>query len=103
MDWKGYDSTIPAFLIRDAFTILEGMLDFKTLDILGRKHHLSDEKAERFRNLFHWLKNYFIHTKIMLPDATCYKKHHGIPSGSLFTSLIGSIINLIVTKYLLRI
>jgi hypothetical protein len=42
----------------------------------------------------------FIHSRIILPTADVYQTHRGVPSGSAFTSIIGSIVNLILTNFI---
>jgi len=84
LDFSGFDSSVPAFLIGDAFEIL--------------RTHLELDAEET--DLFYRLTNDFIHSRIVLPDASMYQKHRGIPSGSPFTSLIGSICNLLILNYI---
>nr|UYL95499.1 MAG: putative RNA-dependent RNA polymerase [Sanmenxia Parti tick virus 1] len=83
LDFSGFDQTIPAHVIGDAFEILKTWLDMS-------------EEEERF---FYRLTYDFIHSTIVMPDGLMYQKHRGVPSGSPFTSLIGSISNLIILQY----
>lgn len=78
LDYSKYDSTISAEMIRRAFTILATWFE--------------KEKQE----LYGWetIIKYFIHTPIVMPDGHLYVgKNHGVPSGSYFTQLIDSVVN----------
>jgi hypothetical protein len=79
IDFSGFDQTVPAELIKVAFRILKTWApSFEYWDLII---------------------NYFIHTPIVMPDGFMYlDKHRGIPSGSLFTQLIGSIVNWILVR-----
>lgn len=74
LDWKGFDSSIPPFLIKQAFEIVWSTYQFETE---GHEIHM--------RKIFDYIVDYFIHTPIMLGNGDLYKKSHGIPSGSGFT------------------
>jgi len=81
LDYSKFDSSIPSFLIRQAFSILSTWFAPQDLEKYG------------------WDKivNYFIHTPIVMPDGNLYTgKKHGVPSGSYFTQLIDSIVNTIL-------
>lgn len=95
-DYKSFDKTVPAWLIRIAFDILLLGLDFTRYDQQG----VPD--AEALYKVWKYLIDYFINTPIRLCTGERYKKKAGIASGSYFTQLIGSIVNWIVTTYALR-
>lgn len=78
MDYSKYDSTVPALLIKRAFSILATWFSKENRKELG------------------WdiIVKYFIHTPIVMPDGHLYcGKNHGVPSGSYFTQMIDSIVN----------
>ena len=86
-DWSRFDSSIPAPLIRLAFKIVKGWFVRGTV------------------NETEWsgIVDYFVHTPILMPDGRVYTgKTGGIPSGSYFTGIIGSICNLLLVEYLTR-
>lgn len=81
LDYSKFDQTVPSFLIHKAFDILKTWFTEEDLVELG------------------WDKmvRYFIYTPIVMPDGNLYTgKDHGVPSGSYFTQLIDSIVNVIV-------
>jgi hypothetical protein len=75
LDWSRFDSTVPRFLIRFAFGIIKKAY------------------GAEFEGVLEMIEHYFIFTPIMMPDGRTFVKRTGIPSGSRFTALIGSIVN----------
>lgn len=86
IDYSKYDASIPKRLIELAFNVMESNISF------------TRETRKRW-NIY---KKHFIHGGILMPDGYVYfGRAHGIPSGSILTSIIGSIINSIVLTYIL--
>nr|CAH2618888.1 RNA-dependent RNA polymerase [Port Orford cedar deltapartitivirus]CAI5383888.1 RNA-dependent RNA polymerase [Port Orford cedar deltapartitivirus] len=77
-DWSSFDSSVQEWEIRFAFELLESILVFPTS---------VEEQIWRF------VIELFIYRKIACPDGTLKLKTLGIPSGSCFTNIIGSIVN----------
>jgi len=104
IDWKNFDKTIAEWLIRDAFDIVCENFDLDYFQDLSTGKKIKGKKGhkERMKNIFKYIQNQFINSKIMMPDGTVLVKKHGISSGSSFTSIIGSICNYIVIKTLLQ-
>jgi len=82
-DFSGFDARVPAFVIRSAFRILRSRFPALTR---------SDLKV------FRLIEDYFIHTPINLYGHIT-QKHRGIPSGSCFTQIIGTLCNMIICHY----
>lgn len=100
MDYSSFDQTPPPWLVRRAFDILECALDFTRIeDEDGRISNIPLRESLR-----EWkaIKNYFINTPVRMTDGIRYVKTGGVPSGSCFTNLIDSVINMIVTRYTFR-
>lgn len=78
LDFSKFDSTISQTMIRQAFRIL------------GTWFTEEDKEKYGWRTVI----EYFIHTPIVMPDGHLYTgKNHGVPSGSYFTQIIDSIVN----------
>lgn len=84
VDWSQFDASISPSLINDMFRVVRSVLD------------LTDVEDK----LFWRYVNDFIHTRIVLPDGGVYQVHRGVPSGSAFTSLIDSMVNVYCMNYL---
>ena len=78
LDFSKFDSTISATMINQAFRILSTWFSPQDLEEYGWKT----------------IVQYFITTPIVMPDGHLYTgKNHGVPSGSYFTQLIDSVVN----------
>lgn len=85
VDWSSFDASVNRFEIHAAFDILKTHIDFPNQE--------TEQAFEISRQLF-------IHKKIAAPDGNVYWSHKGIPSGSYYTSLVGSIVNMLRITYL---
>jgi hypothetical protein len=85
LDYSKYDSTLPSWLIEDAFRVLEKAFYLTTEELSLLRAHCRA----------------FIHKDFVTPDGILHI-HHGTPSGSPFTSIINGICNEIMTETWLR-
>jgi hypothetical protein len=97
-DWSKFDKTIPPWLMRDAFRILAELFDFGHV-------RTSDGKVcpvREDRSLRRWNKivRYFIDTPVRTCKGKRYLVKGGLPSGSCFTNIIDTIVNMILTRYM---
>lgn len=88
LDFSQYDATISARLIHEAFNILRTWYDLDALEPVS---------GVSVKDIFRIIERYFIHTTIVMPDGHIYiGKDHGVPSGSYFTQMIDSIVNVMI-------
>lgn len=87
-DVSSFDASIPAQLISVAFHILSSWFDMDKVE---------PTTGVRYGDIWDQIVHYFIHTPIVMPNGNIYKgKRHGIPSGSYFTQMIDSVVNVII-------
>ncbi|APG78156.1 RdRp [Hubei tetragnatha maxillosa virus 8] len=96
-DWRKFDKTIPAWLIRDAFRMIMRHIDLTKVQSTGGR--IWPVRASKTKKRLAKLINYFIDTPVQLSSGERFVKHGGVPSGSSFTNLIDGIVNAIVTRY----
>ncbi len=78
LDYSGFDATVQPWMIKEAFDITASNLHF-------------DEEMHQYA--FDYSRFHFITRSVVMPDACMWLKRSGIPSGSYFTQLVGSIVN----------
>lgn len=88
IDMSSYDASLHGSLIRTAFSILRSWFDPEEIEPIS---------GATVAEIFSIIENYFIHTPIVMPDLRLYLgKKHGVPSGSYFTQMIDSVVNVII-------
>jgi len=88
LDMSSFDSSISDKLIEIAFDVIGTWFDLEAIEPTTRVS---------YRYILHRIKRYFIATPIVMPDGKLYiGKSHGVPSGSYFTQLVDSIVNVIL-------
>lgn len=83
LDYSKFDQSISDWLIYDAFDIIrQAFLD---------DGHFDDE-------IFRIVREDFIHKVFIGPEGKLYESHKGVPSGSMFTQIVDSIVNRLMIK-----
>ena len=87
LDVSKFDSSASGFLINVAFDLIS---EWFYMDEVEPKTGVTVQK------IMDTIRAYFVTTPIVMPDGNVYYgKRHGVPSGSYFTQIVDSIINII--------
>nr|APG78350.1 RdRp [Wenling partiti-like virus 1] len=98
-DWSSFDTTVPAWIIRDAFRLLSEAFDLSHVE--SSDGVVWPVREQRSKRRWNRIIAYFIDTPIRLSTGERFIKHGGIPSGSCFTNIIDTIVNAIMVRYLI--
>jgi hypothetical protein len=81
IDYSSFDQTISSWLIKDAFEVLK----------------CAFQMSEHEDDIFNLIVNDFIHKDFILSEGILHSDR-GVPSGSMFTQIIDSIVNVLVVR-----
>lgn len=81
VDYSGFDASVPNIILRHIFRVIKQWFDPSHGELISR------------------LENQFIHCGIITPEGHIIGRSDGIPSGSVLTNLVGSLVNLWVMAY----
>lgn len=90
-DWSKFDQTVPKVLLSYAIDVM--------LSIFDRNSMCNANYTANFKR---WYMNNIVHKVYLVDNRVVVKVDSGIASGSLFTSIIGSIVNYTALKILCR-
>lgn len=99
-DFSNFDSSVPQWLISEAFSMIRALFDFGQYapDANGRVG--KPYARSSLERLFDRIEDYFTNTPFTTPSGEVLTKCHGVPSGSMFTNLIDTIISRMLLTYL---
>ena len=83
LDYSKFDQSISDWLIYDAFDII-------------RQAFINDRHFDE--EIFKIIREDFIHKVFIGPEGKLYESHKGVPSGSMFTQIIDSVVNRLMIK-----
>jgi len=86
LDWSKFDSTVPRKILNHVWEIISAWFDLTHNDTTMKLNAVKD---------------YFLNAGIVMPGGFIFKgRARGIPSGSWFTQLIGSMVNYLIITYI---
>ncbi|APG78239.1 RdRp [Hubei partiti-like virus 11] len=96
-DLSQFDKSVPPWLIRDAFGIVMENFDFTR--VVGSDGKVWDVNPDRTKRRISRMIDYFINTPVRLCNGERYRKRGGVPSGSMWTNIVDTIVNAIISRY----
>nr|QJW70315.1 RNA-dependent RNA polymerase [Erysiphe necator associated partiti-like virus 1] len=90
-DLSNFDARVPAWIIRDVFSLVSDWFDFsKVVDSEGKFWNVNvGQTCRRWKAMI----SYFVNTKVRSPSGLRIQKSSGVPSGSMWTNFIDTCVN----------
>jgi hypothetical protein len=84
LDFSGYDERVYRWAVNTAFDVIKTAYAPETRDERRRLHNILD-----------WCRDKFLSPYIVTPEGFVYRKHQGTTTGSVWTTLVNSVVNYI--------
>jgi hypothetical protein len=102
-DFSTFDKLVPFWLIDDVHSIWKSHSDLSSYYVDDPKYPNPKAVPKRTENLWTFMNYAFKNMSYLAPDGSRYKRRHsGIPSGFLQTSILDSFVNAIMVLSALR-
>lgn len=85
LDYSRYDQRVPGWLIRIAFDVVWSWFS-------------KDAETQKYKRIWDIIVDDFVNKCFIGPDGKLFIAKDGIPSGSMWTQIIGTIVNLLMIK-----
>lgn len=103
-DWRHFDKLAPNFIIDEAWELIRSSFTENFAGHVTITGEVNDKDGDPgWNRIFNFMVSYFKYTRVMLPDGSVLKKLGGVPSGSMWTQVIDSIVNYIAIQFLCRL
>jgi hypothetical protein len=104
-DGENWDGSVPRWATQFAFDVIQqAFIPSEIFDIEG--HLVEDEtrlsEARALKRIFRWIEAGFSRPTVVLESGEIYRLPGGVASGSIWTTIVNSIVNYALWAYVIR-